>query len=130
MYMQFYAILFSVHLTEILLSNTTITSDVTRETSIECKVTSRPAASITWIKVNSEGTVQDISSSSTETVTSSITGEIVTSILNFRFTAKDNGGLIYCHADNSISTINSSFVTLRIYCKCIITVLTVLFILV
>ncbi|CAG2215203.1 unnamed protein product [Mytilus edulis] len=104
-----------VHLTEILLSNTTITSDVTRETSIECKVTSRPAASITLIKVNSEGTVQDISSSSTETVTSSITGEIVTSILNFRFTAKDNGGLIYCHADNSISTINSSFVTLRIY---------------
>ncbi|CAG2201042.1 unnamed protein product [Mytilus edulis] len=104
-----------IHLTEILLSNTTITSDVTRETSIECKVTSRPAASITLIKVNSEGTVQDISSSSTETVTSSITGEIVTSILNFRFTAKDNGGLIYCHADNSISTINSSFVTLRIY---------------
>ncbi|XP_063442134.1 hemicentin-1-like [Mytilus trossulus] len=104
-----------VHLTEILLSNTTIISDVTHDTSVECKVTSRPAASLTWIKVNSEGTVQDISSSSTTTVSNGITGEMVNSILNFRFTATDNGGLIYCHANNSISTINSSFVALSVY---------------
>ncbi|XP_052061604.1 synaptogenesis protein syg-2-like isoform X2 [Mytilus californianus] len=104
-----------VHIAEILLSNTTITSDVTRDTSVECKVISRPAASINWIKVNSEGAIQDISSSSTETVNSGIRGEMVTSILKFRFTAADNGGVIYCHADNSISTVNSSAIALSIY---------------
>ncbi|CAC5416043.1 unnamed protein product [Mytilus coruscus] len=104
-----------VHNAEILLSNTTIISDVTRDTSVECKVISRPAASITWIKLNPEGAIQDISSSSTETVNSGIMGDMITSILNFRFTAADNGGLIYCHADNSISTINSSAIALRIY---------------
>ncbi|CAC5378606.1 unnamed protein product [Mytilus coruscus] len=99
----------------ILISNTTITSDVTRDITIECRVLSRPAASISWIIINSEGAIQNVSLASSKTVTSNVSGMTVTSKLTYRFKASDNGAFLYCSADNTISSRNSSRVNLNIY---------------
>ncbi|XP_052101392.1 muscle M-line assembly protein unc-89-like isoform X2 [Mytilus californianus] len=104
-----------VPITGILISNTSITSDVTRDITIECTVMSRPAASISWIIINSEEAIQNVSLKSSNTVSSGSSGITVTSILTYRFKASENGAFLYCSADNTISSRNSSRVNLTIY---------------
>ncbi|CAG2199847.1 unnamed protein product [Mytilus edulis] len=104
-----------VPITDVLISNTSITSDVTRDITIECIVKSRPAASISWIIINSEGAIQNVSVTSSSTVTNDVSGITVSSLLTYRFKASDNGAFLYCSADNTITSRNSSRVNLNIY---------------
>ncbi|VDI02988.1 Hypothetical predicted protein [Mytilus galloprovincialis] len=106
-----------VPITDVLISNTSITSDVTRDITIECIVKSRPAASISWIIINSEGAIQNVSLTSSSTVTNDVSGITVSSLLTYRFKASDNGAFLCCSADNTITSRNSSRVNLNIYCK-------------
>lgn len=108
---------FVVLVSNVLLTNNTIIGDVTRDVNIKCKATSRPAAEISWVKINAEGISKDISLSSVSSILDGTTGYTVTSVLTYKYNIEDNMGQLYCRADNVISARNSSVAMLNIYCE-------------
>ena len=98
-------------------TNTVINSDIINDVPITCRTVSRPAATITWMKIGRGDTRQDITFSSEIVTNGSLSIIPVSSTLTFRFSASDNGGYIYCSANNNASTKNSSFINLNIKCE-------------
>ncbi|XP_063404293.1 B-cell receptor CD22-like [Mytilus trossulus] len=104
-----------VPVSDIILSETEIETNVTSNFTIRCSVISRPAAIIKWIRFNADGLQDDITSFSQVSSNHSIAGDTIMSVLTIKFSKFDNKGHLQCEANNSFSFRQSQDIPLHIY---------------